>query len=147
MEIRFKKLSDVEHELTVVRSDGSLENRVRDNRSFLRHDLAHLAVEMEVPIRLGYWGSVAKGAALDGMSIRGPDIGTAERLSVMVQGLMRQESEDPAQFYAVLHPLKDGIVTRDIATRICARCRELRGHWRATAFGNTMVLQWPEPPA
>ena len=142
MEIRFKKLSAEEHELTVVRKDGSTETRVCNSRSFLRHDLAHLAVELELPLARGFWGSVAAGSDLGGMAIRGPDIGIAETYAGSVQGLMREETEDPARFYEVLMRRRADLMTEELAARICERCRQLRGHWRATPFGETMELSW-----
>lgn len=39
MEIRFTKLCDQEHRVTVTRNDGSRETRTLDSRSFLRHAL------------------------------------------------------------------------------------------------------------
>ena len=63
MQIDFHKTSDDEHTLQVRQADGSNERAALNSRSFLRHDLAHFAVELEVPLNEGYWGSVARGVA------------------------------------------------------------------------------------
>jgi hypothetical protein len=66
VEILFTKLSDERHGVQVNRVDGTLDQIELNTRSFLRHDFAHFAVEAEVPIRFGYWGSVADGVSLGG---------------------------------------------------------------------------------
>jgi len=145
LKIVFHKLSDEEHTLLVERRDGSTESRTLNSRSFLRHELAHLAVELELPVKRGYWGSVASGQPLDGMDIRGPDIALAEALAVRVQGLMREENEDPDRFLATLDGVRDHKLTLETAQRICERSRQLRGHWRATPFCEDMVVHWTIP--
>lgn len=61
MDIIFTKISDEQHSVTVRRTDDSEDSTVLNSRSFLRHDLAHLAVESEVPLTKGFWGCVAAG--------------------------------------------------------------------------------------
>jgi hypothetical protein len=78
MEVRLTKLSDHRHAVAVVRDDGSGERAEVDSRSFLRHDLAHFAVESELGLTGGYWGSVAAGAPLDGFGLDGDQIDLAE---------------------------------------------------------------------
>src|SRR5690606_26313958 len=65
MLITFTKISDEKHAVKITRSDGSTESAELESRSYLRHDLAHFAIELELPIRKGYWGCVAYGAAAD----------------------------------------------------------------------------------
>jgi len=48
------------------------------------------------------------------------------------------------KFVEVLRRIRPDLVTEDIAVRIHARCRQLRGHWRATPYGEEMVLAWDE---
>ena len=142
MKILITKLSDEEHKLRVERGDGSADEAVLNSRSFLRHDLAHLAVELEVPLKGGFWGSVAGGNQLDGSDF-GADIGVAEKLSGPVQTLMRTEA-DVDSYEKVLQYHVPQLASRDMAQRICERIRQLRGHWKATPFGATMELEWQE---
>ena len=144
MQIIFTKNSDQEHTVQIQRKDGSNEQAVLNTRSFLNHDLAHLAVELEVPLALGYWGSVAAGSALDGMAIKGADIVVAESLAGPVQGLIRDDA-DSKTFLDLLSRIQPELVTEDLANRIFERCRQLKGHWRATPFGDLMILEWPYP--
>lgn len=150
MLIHFTKISDEKHAVKVLRSDGSSEEAVLKSREYFRHDLAHLAVEMEIPLRSGYWGSVAAGTALDGMQIKGREIGIAESLAGPVQTLMRKEAgvEEYKRVvdrsHTLLAPLE--LASPEIAERIHKRVRKLQGHWRATPYGGEMVIEWQEGP-
>lgn len=142
MEVRFTRLTDEEHAVEVVRDDGSRERVVLDTRSFLRHDLAHWAVEAELGLTGGVWGSVAAGGSLGGEGLDGPDMATAESLAGPVQTLLRTEAGVDA-YGAVL--ARAGIDDPDVAARLHERVRRLRGHWQATGYGRSMVLHWPDP--
>jgi hypothetical protein len=127
----------------IQRTDGSTEEATLNTREFMRHDMAHMAVEMEVPIARGYWGSVAAGLPLDGMSITGPDIVIAESLAGPAQSLIRDEA-DKEMFYSVLARMQPELITQELAYRIHERGRKLLGHWRATPFGGDMVIEWED---
>lgn len=142
MEVTFTKLADDRHEVAVVRADGSTERRVLDSRSFLRHDLAHWAVEAELGLAGGFWGSVAGGASLAGEGLAGPDLDLAERLSGPVQTLMRTGAE-AAAYRAVVERLGPAGADPGVADRVHERVRALRGHWNATPYGGAMTLTWP----
>lgn len=144
MKITFTKDSDLEHTVHIRRADNSTEKATLNTREFMRHDMAHMAVEMEVPIARGYWGSVAAGLPLDGMSITGTDIVIAESLAGPAQGLIRDEA-DKEMFYSVLSRMQPELITPELAYRIYERGRKLLGHWRATPFGGEMVIEWDVP--
>lgn len=143
MEIVFTKISDQEHSVRIRRSDGSEDTAVLNSRSFLRHDLAHLAVESEVPLALGFWGSVAQGASLKEPEIDSPEIMIAESLAGPVQTLMRIEA-DKERYYSLLLQIRPELASEDLASRIQQRCRKLLGHWKATPYRGEMVLKWDE---
>jgi len=143
MDILITKISDQQHSLRICRLDNSAEEAILNSRSFLRHDLAHLAVEMEVPLTRGYWGSVATGASLSGMDIRGQEIVIAEALSGPLQTLMRMEA-DIDEYSDILQRIQPELATEDLATRIWSRARQLQGHWKATWFGGEMAIHWPQ---
>ncbi len=142
MKISFQKLSDQEHRVRIERADGSCDEGVLNSRSFLRHDLAHLAVELEVPLKGGFWGSVAGGKELDGSEF-GSDIAVAEKLAGPVQTLMRKEA-GVGSYLKVLEYVVPDQATMELAQRIHERIRQFRGHWKATAYGDSMELTWQE---
>lgn len=143
MDILITKLSDIEHQVEVIRRDGSKESATLITREFLRHDFAHFAVEFEVPIPMGYWGCVASGASLKGEGATGRDIAFAETLAGPVQTLMRVEA-DPGQFLAMLEKIQPQLASVELANRIHERARSLTGYWKATPFGEVMHITWNE---
>lgn len=144
MDILFAKISDQEHALTVRRQDGSTESVVLNSRSVLRHDLAHLAVELELPLSSGFWGSVANGEALSREEFKGgPDLALAEALAGPVQTLLRTKA-DSEPFLDVLNRVCPDMASWDLAARIRERGRRLQGHWQATPYGDDMLVRWEE---
>ena len=143
MDITLTKISDERHRIEVTRADGSSDRIELDTRESLRHDLAHYAAEIEVPIRRGFWGCVADGASLNGAGVGGPDAALAESLAGPFQTLMRTGAPAVAYAETLRHVLPDADHA-DLAVRIHERIRQLRGHWRATARGTTLRLVWPE---
>ena len=143
MKIVFKKISDEEHVVKVFRQTNSTEEAILNSRNFLRHDFAHLAIEMEIPLSAAYWGSVAAGAALDGKALAGKEIVIAESLAGPVQILIRDNAGIEA-YQDILDRMQPQLASRDLAERIHERARQLLGHWRATAYGSEMTVDWPE---
>lgn len=145
MDIYIEKLSAEEHRVSIRRLDGSKGSISLNSRSFLRHDFAHFAVESEVPIKMGYWGSVAAGAPLsgEGLNLEDEDLSLAEKLAGPVQTLIRLEAK-PAKYLDALEQLQPELANMELAERIYECARRLAGHWRATPFGETMQFSWQE---
>lgn len=145
MDICIEKLSKDNHRVSVCRLDGSEDMISLNSRSFLRHDFAHFAVESEVPIKMGYWGSVAAGAPLsgEGLNLEDEDLSLAEKLAGPVQTLIRLEAK-PVKYLEVLQQLQPQLANMELAERIYECARRLAGHWRATPFGETMQIVWKE---
>lgn len=143
MKVAFTKLSDERHVVRVDRGDGTFESIELESRSFLRHDLAHFAVELELGLHGGVWGSVARGGSLAGDGLDGADMGLAETVSGPMQTMMRTRAS-AEEIFAVLKRVAPELATPGLATRIHARLRALDGHWAATPYGEAMHLDWPE---
>jgi hypothetical protein len=143
MLIVFTKISDERHGVTVTRISGTSESVEVATRSFLRHDLAHFAIELELPIHKGYWGCVAAGASLAGNAMAGSDAQLAESLAGPLQTLFRIDA-GPAAYVKLLGELSPQSGNPDLAVRVHERIRQLRGYWKATPFGGQMELIWPE---
>lgn len=140
MQIVFTKISDHRHAVSVVRDDGSHDCVELNSRSFLRHDFAHFAVESEIPLLAGYWGSVADGAPLAG-NIESAEIWLAESLAGRVQTLMRVEA-GVDKYLAALDSVVPELATANLAERIHEQIRQLRGHWRGTPYSGDMRICW-----
>lgn len=143
MKVAFTKVSDRRHTVRVERADGTTEQVELDTREFLRHDLAHFALETELGLTGGVWGSVACGGSLAGVGLDGSDIVLAETLAGPMQTMMRTGA-GPEQILAVLDRVAPHVASTELAERLHERVRALTGHWAATPFRGEMVLDWPE---
>jgi hypothetical protein len=141
--IVFTKISDDRHAVTVTRADGTTDRVEVESRSFLRHDLAHFAIELELPIRKGFWGCVSSGASLTGEGVAGREAQLAETLAGPIQTLMRIDA-GLAAYRELLSKVSPPGADHDLAARVHERVRQLRGHWKATPYGGEMELEWPE---
>jgi hypothetical protein len=141
--IVFTKISDEKHAVAITRTDGSSEIVEVETRGYLRHDLAHFAIELELPIRGGYWGCVASGASLTGEGVAGSDARLAETLAGPIQTLFRTDA-GPDAYGELLKEVTATSGRQDLAARVYERVRQLRGHWKATPYGSEMELVWPE---
>ena len=142
MEITVTKLSDSEHRITVQRADGSQESKTLNSRSFLFHDIAHLAVEKVLPIRAGFWGSVAQGARLDSSDCDGADVSLAESLAGPIQVLIKRDAAITAYQQVLARVLPEHQGLPELAAQIHEEARKLKGQWRATPYGDSMTLHW-----
>lgn len=145
MTVRFVKLSDRRHRVEVRRDDGSGDSVELDSRAFLRHDLAHYAVEASLGLATGVWGSIASGGGFDGSDLDGPDIAVAERLAGPTQTLMRVGA-DLAAVREMLARVAPDLAATDSAEELHDRMRALTGAWAATRYGDALELRWPPAP-
>ena len=143
MKILFTKLSDEEHRVQIYRKDDSTDETTLVSRSFLLHDFAHFAAEEQIGLRNGVWGLIAQGASLDGTGIRGPEAQLAEAIAGPLQILFRDDAE-LEKFEKTLAYLLPDRDCAELAKQIRERGRHLKGHWRATPFGETMEIEWPD---
>lgn len=139
LRIRLIKISDDTHGVEVERADGSCERVELKSREFLNHDLAHFAIESELPIRNGYWGCVASGASLSGEGVAGADAQLAESLAGPTQTLIRTNA-GPDAYTELFRSIG---TSPNLGARVHDRVRRLRGHWKATRYGQAMELDWP----
>jgi hypothetical protein len=143
MRIAFAKISDERHAVKITRADGTSESIELESRGFLRHDLAHFAIELELPIRRGFWGCVSSGASLTGEDVAGSEAQLAESLAGPIQTLFRMDA-GPDAYLRLLQKGLPKSATQDLAERVYERVRQLRGRWKATPYGSEMELVWPE---
>ena len=70
MQIRLTRLSHERHHLAIRRADGTRDGATLETRSYLLHDLWHLAVESEAALETGFWGCLARGKTLAALNDR-----------------------------------------------------------------------------
>jgi len=61
MQIVLRKISDLRHQLEIIRNDGSGDAVELVSRSFLVHDFLHYAVETRAGLAASFWGTLASG--------------------------------------------------------------------------------------
>lgn len=144
MRIQFCKHSDTQHQVSITRADGTEESRSLDSRSFLFHDIAHLALELELPLANGFWGSVANGASLSGSDCHGADVVKAEALAGPIQKLVKNDAPASSYIPILERLIPDHSNLDRLSSSIHERVRQLKGHWRATHFGKCMEIEWPD---
>ena len=143
MEIRFRKVSDQAHEVSVLRADGTSERKTLSSRSFLFHDLAHFVLESQVPIRNGFWGAIAGGCSIFAADLESPALMQAERMAGPLQILIRDNACRERYAELMSRYLNEDVADR-AADQIYDLVREIRGRWMATPRGGDMCLLWKE---
>lgn len=159
MDILLTKLTDDRHRLEIVRRDGSREASTLETRSYLLHDLLHLAVETEAGLAGGFWGLLSRGRTLVEMNDRtGQAMGDASNELLAVEQIVgvltgAAKGAPPADVLAALHAWTEAEertlpawLDESFIMRAQARLRAFMGHWRATANGQTMRMRWSEDP-
>jgi hypothetical protein len=154
MRISFVKQSDDEHVLEIAREDGRRERVVCETRSYLLHDLLHFAVETEGGLTGGFWGQLARGTTLAEMNARngplGPEsaeLAAIEKLVGALHGATKGRSAEELvagmrRFAEALDGTLPDWLTERFVSGVQERLRRLRGHWNATAYGQSMDLTW-----
>jgi len=157
MKISFLKISDKEHELRIVRRDGSSDFSLCETRSFLVHDLTHLAFELEAKIQNGFWGLVAQGKTLSELSDRSmiadlsneAEIMVIEKTVAILQSLIkgRTPGNIVEEFWrqgSNFDWARSEWFELDFVTRVDQRLQGLFGRWKATKYGETMDIVWED---
>ena len=156
--IAFRKISDERHALELIRENGAREEVECETRSYLHHDLLHYAVELEAGLDAGFWGNLAKGKTLadmndrtgEGMKDDGPDMAVIEQIVGALHGVGKGPSPTELvsglrRYAASLEKSLPTWVSEELVVAVKERMRKLSGHWRATAYGGRMELEWPHP--
>lgn len=159
MQIVLTKLSDRRHAVAIVRSDGTRDAIELVTRETLFHDFLHFAVEASIPTQRGFWGSLAGGKTFADMNDRSgaafrdnaATLGIVEGTVGMMTGAMKRAASEErivAEFRRTADELGQAppawLDERFVAT-VRERMRRLLGHWKATPFGASMEVDWPEP--
>lgn len=162
MKIYLKGLSNTHHQLRIVREDGSEEHAKLETKTFLFHDLLHLAAESVAGIEGGFWGLLASGSSFESLSGEGMKMDQffvpkteLECMEVLTGGLTgiwkAHEQGGPTDFDLKIFFKNYGVeppsyLTDTYADETIALLKRLLGQWRSTPFGETLQLTWPLTP-
>ena len=117
-----------------------------ETRSLLLHDLVHFALEAEADLQQGFYGLLASGTPLDRLNQRdappaSEQLALIETLVGPAQALVNGRMTCEA-YLAHGSALAPQLVSAAFIERMLERVRQLRGHWRATPYGDSMELDW-----
>jgi len=157
MRVRFRKLNPDRHAFEIVRDDGSTSRTELETRSFLRHDLMHLALERRARLLDSLYGTLGKGAdpgamrgvAPGAMPATGPhttELAGTEMLVGMLQGAA-QRGVDPAAFMTFatewLGQLGQPVptfLTADFVRQVLGDYERLHGQWQSLRIGGVLEI-------
>lgn len=164
MEIVFVRSEHRRVPSVVTRGDGvRLSVPVFGPLEPMPHDLVHFAVERELGLREGFWGSVAAGAIFDGMHVLGGrqrphahersravlkanqrGVPFAELLVELAVRVLKGERLENAPL-PLDFPLAHTRADRDaLIQRMRPAVEEMHDRWRGVPLGATLTVQWPE---
>ena len=166
MQITFRKTGDRTVETMALRDDGVVvELRGSSRPSELPHDLRHYVVEVELGLKGGFWGCIARGALFPGMTVisrsRQSDAKARSQALIRSTHQERGASEllvrafeaaaritDPALRFAELVSPEvrqwfPAHVEKDTRRRIVERLRILESRWQELSVGESMTVVWP----
>ncbi|HKS69523.1 MAG TPA: hypothetical protein VJQ45_03835 [Ktedonobacterales bacterium] len=164
MEIVFVRSEHRRVPSVVTRGDGvRLSVPVFGPLEPMPHDLVHFAVERELGLHEGFWGSVAAGAIFDGMHVLGGrqrphahersravlkanqrGVPFAELLVELAVRVLKGERLENAPL-PLDFPLAHTRADRDaLIQRMRPAVEEMHDRWRGVPLGATLTVQWPE---
>jgi hypothetical protein len=157
MRVRFRKLSPDRHAFEIVRDDGSTSRTELETRSFLRHDLMHLALERRARLQDSLYGTLGKGAepgsmraaapgAMPPTDAHAPEIAGTEVLVGMLQGAAHR-GVDPSAFMTFasewLGQLGQPVppfLTADFVRQVLSDYERLHGQWQSLRIGGVLEI-------
>lgn len=150
LKIAFTRLDPQRQRLAIVRADGSSESRDLETRSLLLHDLIHYAVESEAGVRTGFYGALAAGASLSDPGMLGGERLVVEQVVGAFTGAQKEAPPLPPKafvarlsaFIIATGGVPPAWLDANYVSAVRDRLRRLEGQWRATAFGESMCLEF-----
>ena len=156
MLIRLTRLTNDRHRFEIVRDDGTRESHELETHSTILHDLAHYAVETEAALDNSFYGRLAQGIAykdLTGVPPTTPEVMQTEVVVALMQNTFKygrspktdaeQCARDIAAGFRSTVDEPPAWLTPDFIARARERLRRVQGQWRATAFHDTLELEFP----
>ena len=156
MRILLTRISNRNHRLELVRHDGSRDSAELVTREALFHDLLHFAVESSLPTDRGFWGTLAGGRTIADLNDRtGESVRENAEMLYQVEGIvgvMTGVAEMSAEealarlewFSQSQNQSPPEWCNQRFVASVVENMRRLQGRWRATAFGETMEILWPD---
>jgi hypothetical protein len=173
MRVRINRVDDRGYTASAARADGvTVSIQGFGFAHGLPRALAHLATEDTLELRQGFWGSVAAGALLPGMSVaegQSDQTGSSEKTRAITEATALSVADTRglvAAFDEIVHGNLDArwpqvepklqkltirrgarsvpLTKTDIA-RVAATWRALQARWDSLPTGGTLEFEWKTP--
>ena len=175
MDVTFTKAGQTAYATEVRRDDNVVLSVPAAGASArIPHDLAHLVVEHHLRMDQGFWGCIAAGAEIRGMTVvkgrRRPHAKQRSRSVLKAAGQRLTEAEHMVTLFLELAfsgmDLRRSELARsrinnawrppnshrpdlnsEQVSQLCGALRDVRARWLALKVGESLVRQWPEAEA
>jgi hypothetical protein len=159
MKVRFTKETPTQHSFEIVRADGSKETSILETRSFMPHDLIHLAYESTAGKKDSFFGKLASGWSFadlnDRTMMNDPKLADSEMIETeritgpLSSFLTKGVSEESFMqgLYNIYSALERDIpeeITSQLLRDIQASYRSLIGEWNSLPHHKVMEVEWAE---
>ena len=159
MKIRFIKETPTQHSFEIVRADGTAEKSLLETRSYMPHDLIHLAYESVAGKKESFFGKLASGWTFadfnDRTIMTDPRYADTEMIETeRVTGPLSSFLTKGIPEESFMQGLYDvfGAIGKDIPENITfqflrdvqARYRSLNGEWNSLPHHKAMEVEWAE---
>ena len=159
MKVRFIKETPTHHTFEIVRADGSKETSLLETRSFMPHDLIHLAYESTAGKKDSFFGKLASGWTFaqfnDRTIMTDPAFADSEMVETeritgpLSSFLTKGVSEESFMqgLYDVYSAIDRDIpedITGNLLRDIQATYRSLIGEWNSLPHHKVMEVEWQE---
>lgn len=157
MKIRFTKETPTHHAFEIVRDDGTSEKSLLETKSFIPHDLIHLAYESTAGKKESFFGRLASGWTFADFNDRtimsdpkyaGTEMIETERITGPLSAYLTKGIPEES-FMQGLYDLFGALgldvpeqVTPELLRDIQARYRSLIGEWNSLPHHKTMEIEW-----
>lgn len=157
MKVRFTKETPTQHAFEIVRADGSSDKSLLETKSFMPHDLIHLAYESVAGKKDSFFGKLAAGKtfadlndrtimsdpALAGSEMVETELVTGPLSSYLTKGIS-QESFMQGLFDMFDARGKDlpEHITPILLLELQSRYRSLIGEWNSLPHHKVMEVEW-----
>lgn len=159
MIIELNKHSNTRHLLIILRNDGSKDEMLLETKSYLKHDLIHLAIERAAELQSGFWGLLAAGAEIeklnaDAKSKKGQIPNSDIDIIEVIVGAFTRYLNGDATYTDVFSGVQNMMqayelpipeyLSEDMARRSKQLFQQMMGEWNALSYGDKMTLHWTE---
>ena len=159
MKIIFTKETPTHHRFEIVRSDGTRETSLLETRSFMPHDLIHLAYESVAEKKDSFFGKLASGWTFSQFNDRtlmidpqftDSEMVETERItgplsSFLTKGISEESfMQGLYNTYSALGRDIPEHISSQLLRDIQSRYRSLIGEWNSLPHHKIMVVEWSE---